>query len=76
MSRNASPLVMPDGRIAPSVLTWREAADLLRMEGSDETRLRRLAHLRNQGRLRGLRTGRACTYPSESVREYIERGIA
>lgn len=72
MTRTApSPLVLPDGRIAPSVLTWREAGDVLRIEGDEITVKRALARLRAKGVLTGKRIGKNVKYTEEAIHRLL-----
>lgn len=72
MPRTAPPpLVMPDGRTAPSVLTWREAGELLRLEGDEITVKRALARLRDKGELKGKRIGKDVKYTDEAINRFL-----
>lgn len=62
---------MPDGRLAPSVLTWREAATLLRTE-TDERGRKTLEYYRRSGRLTGKKIGREVKYTHKDIKRFLE----
>lgn len=70
MPENYAVHFMPDGRIAPSVLTPEEAAAFLRIEGSNPDRT--LKYFRDEGELRGVIIGRRLRYRLEDIVRFLE----
>jgi hypothetical protein len=62
---------MPDGRLAPSVLTWREAAALLRLD-DDKRGRKTLEYYRRSGRLTGMKIGREFKYTHKDIERFLE----
>lgn len=64
------PLVMPDGKFAPTVLTADEVIVLLRLGGKNPRQT--LDYYRRVGRLTGMKIGREFRYTTAHVRRFLE----
>lgn len=62
---------MPNGVPAPAVLTAKEAAAFLRLDG--DSALRTLKYYRDTGLLIGVRIGRSVRYPLSELLNFLKR---
>ena len=64
---------LPDGRVAPMILTAREVVSLLRLDGTNP--LRTLKFYRDEGLLVGVRIGKKVRYPLSEIMKFIDRKL-